>query len=84
MILTSFGSHFITLGFLLARMCNVCFSLVFECLFCWEVLLSRVPFLFAGTVQENITRMSLVDREGRVEDFDGQVSSGVHGVDSRR
>ena len=42
------GSYFDILGIwgIWGKMCSVGFSLVFEFLFCWGILLSRVPFLF--------------------------------------
>ena len=47
------GSYFDILGILgmWEKMCSVGFSLVFEFLFCWGILLSRVSFLF-GAAQE--------------------------------
>ena len=51
--LVIWGSYFDILGILgiWEKMCSVGFSLVFEFLFCWEILLSRVSFLF-GAAQE--------------------------------
>ena len=52
-------------------MCSVGFSLVFEFLFCWGILLSRVSFLF-GAAQEKINNVltnGLVDRGGGIWDF---------------
>ena len=54
----------------LGEMCSVGFSLVFEFLFCWDLLRSRVA-LFCGqnkTKKSTITR-SLVDRGGVIWDF---------------
>ena len=52
-------------------MCSVGVSLVFEFLFCWGILLSRVPFLFGQhkTKKPTITARSLVDRGGGIWDF---------------
>ena len=69
------GSYFDILGILgiWEKMCSVGFSLVFEFLFCWGILLSRVSFLF-GAAQEkkptnNKQTRSLVDRGGGIWDF---------------
>ena len=68
------GSYFDILGILgiWEKMCSVGFSLVFEFLFCWGILLSRVSFLF-GAAQEkkrtNERTNSLVDRGGGIWDF---------------
>ena len=68
------GSYFDILGILgiWEKMCSVGFSLVFEFLFCWGILLSRVSFLF-GAAQEKKTinerTRSLVDRGGGIWDF---------------
>ena len=58
------GSYFDILGILVEKMRSVGFSLAFEYLFCWGILLSRVSFLFAGTKpknQQTTTTRSLVD-----------------------
>ena len=50
---------------------QVSFSLVFEFLFCWGILLGRVSFLFGQhkTKKPIITARSLVDRGGGIWDF---------------
>ena len=52
-------------------MCSVGFSLVFEFLFGWGILLSRVSFLFFGQhkTKKQRTARSLVDRGGGIWDF---------------
>ena len=52
-------------------MCSVDFSLVFEFLFFWRVLLSRVSFLFwaAQEKKPTTTARGLVDRGGGIWDF---------------
>ena len=54
-------------------MCSVGFSLVFEFLFCWGILLSRVSFLFGQHKTKKPTNKqtarSLVDRGGGIWDF---------------
>ena len=49
------GSYFDILGILgiWEKMCSVGFSLVFEFLFCWGILLSRVSFLFGAAQEKN-------------------------------
>ena len=50
-------------------MCSVRFPLVFEFVFRWGILLSRVSFLSAGTTQEILTiSRSPVDRGSGIED----------------
>ena len=68
------GSYFDILGILgiWEKMCSVGFSLVFEFLFCWGILLSRVSFLFLGDTKPTKTTTitwSLVDRGGGIWDF---------------
>ena len=66
------GSYFDILGILgiWEKMCSVGFSLVFEFLFCWGILLSRVSFLFGAAQEKNQqTTNSLVDRGGGIWDF---------------
>ena len=55
----------------LGKMCGVGFSLVFEILFRWGILLSRVPFLFDQhkTKKPTIIIRSLLDRGGGIWDF---------------
>ena len=52
---------------------QVSFSLVFEFLFCWGILLGRVSFLFGQHKDKKptatITARSLVDRGGGIWDF---------------
>ena len=50
---------------------QVSFSLVFEFLFCWGILLGRVSFLFGQhkTKKTNKQTRSLVDRGGGIWDF---------------
>ena len=69
------GSYFDILGILgiLEKLCNVGFSLVFDFLFCWGILLSRVSFLF-GAAQEKkpttyVRTNGLVDTGGGIWDF---------------
>ena len=65
------GSYFDILGILgiWEKMCSVGFSLVFEFLFCWEILLSRVSFLFGQHKNKKPTIRSLVGRGGGIWDF---------------
>ena len=54
------------------KMCSVGFSLVFEFLFCWGILLSRVSFLFGQHKTKKPTIIiiwGLVDRWGGIWDF---------------
>ena len=51
------------------KMCSVGFSLVFEFLFCWGILLSRVSFLFGQHKTKKPTTTiawGLVDRGGGI------------------
>ena len=69
-----FDGYFDILGFLVIweKMCSVGFSLVFEFLFCWGILLSRVSFLFGQhkTKKTIITSAwGLVDRGGGIWNF---------------
>ena len=65
------GSYFDILGILgiWEKMCSVGFSLVFEFLFCWGILLSRVSFLFGAAQEKKPTTNGLVDRGGGIWDF---------------
>jgi len=49
------GSYFDILGILgiWEKMCSVGFSLVFEFLFCWGILLSRISFFLVSTKPKN-------------------------------
>ena len=71
-----FDGYFDILGFwvIWEKMCSVGFSLVFEFLFCWGILLSRVSFLFGRHKTQKttviiITIWGLVDRGGGIWDF---------------
>ena len=69
------GSYFDILGILgiWDKMCSVGFSLVFEFLFCWVILLSRVSFLFGQHKTKKpriiIIARGLVDRGNGIWDF---------------
>ena len=60
------GNDFAILGILgiWEKMCSVGFSLVFEFLFCWGILLSRVSFLFGAAQEKTINERTVWWTEG--------------------